>query len=131
MDPSSRLIEEQSAPSDTQGTSFVNNPFFNPKVHREMIIGLGALLLCELLLLCGSIVYKKKQNKAFEISVSFALASLYLLLMVIYIPLFSTIMERLRVAFPITHKNIRSKVTIGFLVLMLLLLTRYLIYLAF
>ena len=51
--------------------------------------------------------------------------------MVIYIPLFSTIMERLRVAFPITYKNIRNKVTVGFLVLMLLKLTRYLIYLAF
>lgn len=96
-----------------------------------MIICLLALFICEMLLLFGSLVNKRRNSKVFELSVSIALASLYLLLMVIYIPLFSTIMERLRVAFPITYKNIRGKVTIGFFVLMLLMLTRYLIYLAF
>ena len=62
---------------------------------------------------------------------SIILASLVLLTIVLYIPLFSTIMERLRVAFPITYKNIKGKVTIGFFALMTLMLFRYLIYLAF
>lgn len=96
-----------------------------------MIICLVALFLCEILLLCGSIYNKRRNSKAFELSVSIALASLYLLLMIIYIPLFSTIMERLRVALPITYKNIRGKVTIGLIVLLLLMLTRYLIYVSF
>jgi len=109
----------------------VNNPFFDPKVHRDMIICLVALLLCEILLLCGSLYNKRHERKAFELSVSIALASLYLLLMIIYIPLFSTIMERLRVAFPITYKSIRGKVTLALLILMILMLTRYLIYLSF
>jgi len=109
----------------------VNNPFFDPKVHRDMIICQFVLLLVEILLLCGSLYNKRHERKAFELSVSIALASLYLLLMIIYIPLFSTIMERLRVAFPITYKSIRGKVTLGLLILMILMITRYLIYLAF
>lgn len=59
------------------------------------------------------------------------LAILYVFLIIIFIPLFVTIMERLRVSLPNTYKHIRGKVTIGFFVLMLIMLTRYLIYLSF
>jgi hypothetical protein len=96
-----------------------------------MIICLLGLFFCDLLLLASSLVEKETGQVTFELTMSVILATLYLFLMVIYIPLFSTIMERLRVAFPITYQNIRSKVTIGFLALMLLMLIRYLIYLCF
>lgn len=99
-----------------------------------MIMWLIGLLFLELLLLTASVVEIEMQpahNPYFLIAMSIVLASMFLLLMILYIPLFSTIMERLRVALPITYQNIRLKVTVGFFALMGLMLLRYLIYLSF
>ena len=98
-----------------------------------MIICLIVLFVFELLLLTASIIEEQTQGgeKVLLFIMSIILALLFLLTIILYIPLFSTIMERLRVAFPITYKNIKGKVTIGFLALMILMLFRYLIYIAF
>ena len=98
-----------------------------------MIICLIGLFVFELLLLTASIIEEQTQGgeKLLLFIMSIILVLLFLLTIILYIPLFSTIMERLRVAFPITYKNIKGKVTIGFLALMILMLFRYLIYIAF
>ena len=98
-----------------------------------MIICLIGLFVFELLLLTASIIEEQTQGgeKVLLFIMSIILALLFLLTIILYIPLFSTIMERLRVAFPITFKSIRGKITLALLILMILMLTRYLIYLSF
>ena len=94
-----------------------------------MIICLLGLLFLELLLLGASIIKSKSGDSGFQITMSIILSFVYLVTMVVYIPLFTTIMERLRVAFPSTYNALKVKVTIGFVAFMLLMLMRYLIYL--
>ena len=96
-----------------------------------MILCLIGLFVFELLLLTASIIERETKKTIFELIMSFILASLFLLTIILFIPLFVTILERMRVAFPITYKNIKGKVTLGFLALMLLMFVRYLIYLSF
>lgn len=98
-----------------------------------MIICLLLLSFCELLLLTGSIiaVASNQQRNAFQFVMSIVLSTIYLFLMVIYIPLFSTILERLRVAFPAAYTKLKRMITVGFIAFMLLMLLRYMIYLCF
>lgn len=61
---------------------------------------------------------------------SYVLAIVYGLTIIVYIPLYSTVMERLRVAFPDFHTQLYKKVNVGFVCVMILLGVRYLIYLS-
>ena len=61
---------------------------------------------------------------------SYVLATVYGLTIIIFIPLYSTVMERLRVAYPDIHMQLYRKVNIGFVCVMILLSLRYAIYLS-
>jgi hypothetical protein len=61
---------------------------------------------------------------------SIVLAVVYGLTIVVYIPLYSTVMERLRVAFPEFHLKLYRKVNVGFILMMVLVTLRYAIYLS-
>lgn len=61
---------------------------------------------------------------------SIILAVVYGLAIVVYIPLYSTVMERLRVAFPEFHLHLYKKVNVGFILMMVLVTLRYAIYLS-
>jgi TRAP-type mannitol/chloroaromatic compound transport system permease small subunit len=61
---------------------------------------------------------------------SYILSVVYGLTIIIYIPLFTTVMERLRVAFPQVHSKIKIKVNLVFTLFLFLLFVRYAIYLS-
>lgn len=61
---------------------------------------------------------------------SYILSVVYGVTILIYIPLFWVVMERLRVAFPVVHAQLKSKVNIAFAFLIVLLFVRYAIYLS-
>jgi len=61
---------------------------------------------------------------------SYILSVVYGFSLLVQIPLFSTVMERLRVAFPHVHIKIYRKANFGFGFYIFLLFIRYLIYLS-
>lgn len=95
-----------------------------------MILCLSVLLGLEATFLCATIVETRTDDHTFNKVMSYVLSSVYGLAIIIYIPLFSTVMERLRVAFPEIHSKIRTKVNLAFTCLILLLIIRYAIYLS-
>ena len=103
-----------------------SNPFFNPKVHVHMIVSLTLLFTMQAITL-GSFFSEKHHR--FQLSMSFLLSAVYFIIILLFLPLFATVTERLRVAFPSVHSKIKTKVNMGFAVFMLIILVRYLIYL--
>lgn len=68
-----------------------------------MIISLATLFLLEALNLISTVIYVRTNKMAFELVMSYVLSSVYGVSILIYIPLFRTVMERLRVHFPVAH----------------------------
>lgn len=88
------------------------------------------MLSLEALMLWSTIIEVHKDKLMFNSVMSYILATVYGLTIIIYIPLYSTVMERLRVAFPDVHMQLYRKVNIGFVCVMILLGIRYAIYLS-
>jgi hypothetical protein len=95
-----------------------------------MILSLLVLFGLEATMLWSTLVRINSPDKLFELVMSIVLSSVYGLSILIYIPLFVTVMERLRVAFPQVHQGIKQKVNLIFTLLLLLLFIRYFIYLS-
>jgi hypothetical protein len=68
-----------------------------------MILSLALLFSLEATYLCSTIYNVKTGNWLFSKIMSYILSVVYGLTIIIYIPLFATVMERLRVAFPQIH----------------------------
>ena len=95
-----------------------------------MILSLTLLFGLEATMLWSTLVRIHSPDKMFELVMSIVLSSVYGLSILIYIPLFVTVLERLRVAFPQVHEGIKLKVNLMFSLLLLLLFIRYFIYLS-
>ena len=91
-----------------------------------MIVSLTLLFTMQAITL-GSFFSEKHHR--FQLSMSFLLSAVYFIIILLFLPLFATVTERLRVAFPSVHSKIKTKVNMGFAVFMLIILVRYLIYL--
>lgn len=84
----------------------IQNPFFNPKVHYRMIISLTLLFALEAAMLAATIIRHRSlgtRNK-FENIMCTVLIVVYFITIVIYVPLFITVMSRLKATFPEVHK---------------------------
>ena len=106
----------------------INNPFFNPKVHVTMLVSLLALLVLEVLSLWATIIRINKQKYIFEDITTVLLMTVYFAVLIVFIPLFFTVMRRLRQVFPAVYIQVRTKTSVVFAFLMLILLARYLTY---
>lgn len=60
---------------------------------------------------------------------SIFMSFVYLVIMLIYIPLFITVMQRLKIAFPNLHSTLNTKVTVVFVIYMFIMSFRYAVYL--
>jgi hypothetical protein len=95
-----------------------------------MILSLTILFALEATNLASILVAIHSEKTLFFKVMSLILSTVYGVTILIYIPLFWTVMERLRVAFPVVHAQIKSKVNIAFTFLIVLLFIRYAIYLS-
>jgi len=95
-----------------------------------MIISLATLFVLEALNLISTVIFLRTNKRSFELVMSYVLSTVYGVSILIYIPLFWTVMERLRVHFPVAHSQIKSRVNLAFGLLIGLLFIRYAIYLS-
>ena len=90
-----------------------------------MIVSLLVLVIVEILMLFATL---EKSNKAFENVMTAVLIVVYLSTIAVYVPLYVTVMKRLKKLFPDVHNKIKTKANILFSTMMMLLTIRFGIY---
>lgn len=94
-----------------------------------MLLTLLLLTILECLMFWSTVVYEKTGNFAFQQVMSITMSVVYGLLIIMYIPLFTTVMERLRIVFPGLYNSMKTQVTVVFVGFMILMFFRYSVYL--
>ena len=95
-----------------------------------MILSVVSLFFLEVGMLCSTLYRIKTDKSLFENIMTTVLITVYFVAIMIYIPLFITVMKRLKLAYPEVHNSIRCQVNLGFACMMTLLLVRFVIYLS-
>jgi len=93
-----------------------------------MLLSLLMLFLFEGMMLWSTFNYQNTGNMQFNQVMSIWMSVVYGIIPIIYIPLFTTILQRLKTALPSLHAAVHKKATAVFVFFMLLIAFRYFVY---